>query len=63
MPAHLAILYNVGKTSINRILRYNKPERACPNRTGLAYKLNNAQVNWIIKYFSKTYKQRTLNWV
>jgi len=63
MPAHLAVLYNVGVSTINRVLRYDAPERPRPNRTGLAYKLNDAYVNWIIEYLSETYRQRTLNWV
>jgi hypothetical protein len=63
MPSHLAVLYGIGESSINRVLRYNKPERSRPNRTSPAYKLNDAQVNWIIEYLSETYRQRTLNWV
>jgi transposase len=61
VPSHLAILYNVGESSIYRVLRYNQVERARPTRTGKPYLLNNAQVNWIIEYLSETYKQRTLN--
>jgi hypothetical protein len=63
MPAHLAILYKVGESTINRVLRYDAPKRARLNRTGPAYKLNDTYVNWIIEYLSETYKQRTLNWV
>jgi hypothetical protein len=63
MPSHLAVLYNVRESSINRILRYDQPERARPGRTGPAYKLNDAQVNWIIEYLSEIYQRRVLNWV
>ena len=28
MPSHLAVLYNVGESSIYRVLNYNQPERA-----------------------------------
>jgi hypothetical protein len=45
MPAHLAILYKVGESTINRVLQYDTLKRARPNRTGLAYKLNNTYVN------------------
>jgi hypothetical protein len=45
MPAHLAVLYRVGESTINRVLRYDAPERVRPNRTGLAYKLNDVYVN------------------
>ena len=55
MPAHLAVLYNIRESSINRVLRYDKPERARPTRTGATRKLNDAQVNWIIEYLSETY--------
>jgi hypothetical protein len=63
MPSHLAVLYHVGESSINRVLRYDAPERARPTRTGPVYKLNDTLVNWIIEYLSETYRQRTINWV
>lgn len=56
MPSHLAVLYHVRESLINRVLRYDEPERVWPGRTGLAYKLNDMQVNWIIEYLSKTYR-------
>jgi hypothetical protein len=61
MLAYLAVLYNIGGLLINCVLRYNKLKQARPHRTNLTYKLNNTQINWIIEYFSKTYKQRVLN--
>jgi hypothetical protein len=63
MPSHLAILYNINESSINRILRYDEPERIRPNRTGRPRLLNDKQVNWIIEYLSETYRQRVLNWI
>jgi hypothetical protein len=49
MPLHLATLYNVGKSTINRVLRYDQTTRDRPTRTGRPHLLNDAQVNWIIK--------------
>ena len=63
MPAHLSALYNVGESTINRVLRYDQTTRERPTRTGRPYLLNDAQVNWIIEWLSETYRQRTLNWV
>jgi hypothetical protein len=61
MPLYLLILYNVGESTINRVLCYDQITRNRPTRTGRPYLLNDAQVNWIIKWLNKTYKQRTLN--
>jgi transposase len=63
MPSHLSVLYNVGESTINRILRYDQITRARPTCTGRPHLLNNVQVNWIIEWLSETYRQRTLNWV
>jgi hypothetical protein len=63
MPSHLAVLYNVGESSIYRVLHYDQPECARPNRTSRPHLLNNAQVNWIIEWLSEMYRQRTLDWV
>ena len=54
-PSHLSALYNIGISSINRILRYDQPERARLTQTRAYPKLNDAQVNSIIKYLSETY--------
>jgi transposase len=62
MPSHLSVLYNVGESTINRVLRYDQTTRDRPTRTSRPHLLNNAQVNWIIKWLSETYRQRTLNW-
>jgi hypothetical protein len=45
MPAHIVIIYRVKESSINYVLRYDQPERACPNRTSRPKLLNNAQVD------------------
>ena len=59
---HLSTLYNVGESTINRVLRYDQTTRERPTRTGRPHLLNDAQVNWIIEWLSETYRQRTLNW-
>jgi hypothetical protein len=41
MPAYITIIYKVGESSINRVLYYNQPERACLNRTNRLKLLNN----------------------
>jgi transposase len=63
IPAHLAVLYNVGESTINRVLRYDQITRERPTRTGRPHLLNDVQINWIIEWLSETYRQRTLNWV
>ena len=45
MPAHLSALYNVGESTINRVLRYDQTTRERPTRTGRPHLLNDAQVN------------------
>jgi hypothetical protein len=45
MPSHLAVLYNVSESIINRVLRYDQITRARPTRTSRPHLLNNAQVN------------------
>jgi hypothetical protein len=49
MPLHLIMLYNVGKSTINRVLRYDQITRNRPTRINRPHLLNNTQVNWIIK--------------
>jgi transposase len=41
--------YQLGKSTINRILSYERPERARPSQTGRPRQLINARVNKIIK--------------
>jgi hypothetical protein len=42
MPLHLSTLYNVGESTINRVLRYDQTTRNRPTRTGRPYLLNDA---------------------
>ena len=61
-PETLATRYDLGVSTINRILRYDQPERTRPIRTGPAFKLNDQQVNDIIEYLSDSYANRILSW-
>jgi len=63
MPVYLSVLYNVGESTINRVLRYDQTTRERSTCTGRPYLLNDAQVNWITEWLSEIYRQRTLNWV
>jgi transposase len=63
MPAHLVVLYYIGESIINCVLRYNQITGIYPHYIGRPYLLNNMQVNWIIEWLSETYRQRTLDWV
>jgi hypothetical protein len=45
MPAHLTVLYYIGKSIINYILRYNQITYIRPNYIGRPYLLNDIQVN------------------
>jgi len=42
MPSHLSIFYNVGKSTINQVLRYDETTRNRPTRTGRPHLLNDA---------------------
>ena len=54
--------YHLGRTTINRILSYDKPERARPTRTGAPEKLTDLQVDSIIEYCSEKWENRCLDW-
>jgi len=54
--------YQLGKSTINRILSYEHPERARPSRTGRPRQLTDARVDEIIEYLSETYENRCLDW-
>jgi hypothetical protein len=45
IPAHIAIIYRVGESNINHVLRYDQPERARLNHTSRPKLLNNAQID------------------
>ncbi len=49
MPLHLVTLYNVGKSTINRVLHYDQITRNRLTRINRPHLLNDAQVNWIIE--------------
>jgi transposase len=53
--------YRLGKSTINRILSYEHPERARPTRTGRPSQLTDSRVNTIIEYLSETYENRSLD--
>ena len=61
-PETLAARYDLGVSTINRILRYDKPERARPSRKGKPFLLDDTAVNSIIEYLSDSYHNRTLDW-
>jgi hypothetical protein len=42
MPLYLSTLYNVGESTINRVLRYDQTTRNRPTRTGKPHLLNDA---------------------
>ena len=48
--------------TINQILEYEAPEQKRLYRVGKPKKLSNAQVDVIIKYCSKNYDQRCLDY-
>ena len=62
-PKTLAARYKLGVSTINRILRYDQPERVRLNQQGKPFLLNDTTVNSIIEYLSDSYHNRTLDWV
>jgi hypothetical protein len=54
--------YKLGDMTINRILAYEKPERARKGRKGRPQKISDAQIDIVIKYLSESYANRCLNW-
>jgi hypothetical protein len=61
-PSQLAHTYRTGRSTINRILKYDAPERARPTWTGRPRLLNQQQVYDIIDYISFSYKHRCLDY-
>jgi transposase len=59
----LAKVYKTGRSTINRILKYDAPERARPTRTGRPRFLNHQHVLDIIEYISSSWEGRCLNYV
>jgi hypothetical protein len=62
-PSQLAHTYRTGRSTINRILKYDAPERARPTQTGRPRLLNQQQVYDIIDYISFSYKHRCLDYL
>ena len=54
--------YKLGYTTICRVLKYDKAERARPSRTGQPQLLTDARVDEIIEYLSDTWDNRCLDW-
>ena len=54
--------YKLGYILICRILKYDRPERARPTRTGRPQVLTDTQVNEIIEYLSESWDNRCLDW-
>jgi len=59
----LATRYRLGRTTIERILDYDAPERTQITRTGRPTKLSDKQVDEIIEYASKSWDHRVLDYV
>jgi hypothetical protein len=62
-PSQLAHTYRTGRSTINRILEYDAPERARLTRTGRPRLLNQQQVYDIIDYISFSYQHRCLDYL
>ena len=54
--------YKLGNSTIRRILAYDTPERARPNRRGPAQKLTDARVDEIIEYCSENWEHRIVKY-
>jgi hypothetical protein len=53
--------YELGRSTIEKILRYDAPERTRMTRTGRPSLLTDLQVDEIIEYTSETYEHRILD--
>jgi tRNA splicing ligase len=58
----IAVRYELGESSIRRILSYDYLERKRRNRTGPTFLLLNAQVNNIIEYCSESWEHRIIKY-
>ena len=54
--------YRLGKSTINRVLSYDKPERSRAGRTGRPTILSDLRVNEIIEYLSESWDSRILKY-
>ncbi len=54
--------YELGRSTIHRILGYDVTTRARPSRTGRPPKLSDARVNEIIEYCSENWEHRIMDY-
>ena len=60
--SQLETRYELGNSSIRRILTYDYPERVRPNRTGPTFKLSDRRVDEIIQYCSESWEHRIIKY-
>jgi hypothetical protein len=58
----LSLRYNLGDTTIRRILDYKAPERTRPTRKGRKQLLTNKRLDEVIEYCSKKWVNRILKY-
>jgi transposase len=58
----LAKRYELGESTIRRVLNYEAPERARPTRTGRKQLLTDKRLNKVIKYCSEKWANRILKY-
>ena len=58
----LATRYDLGESTICRVLQYDKPERTRPGRVGPKQKLTDAKMDEIIEYCAENWEQRIMNY-
>src|SRR6185437_4308903 len=54
--------YNLGESTIRRILTYDKPERARPGRVGPAMILTDVKMDEIIEYCAESWENRIMDY-
>ena len=54
--------YRLGKSTINRVLSYDQPERSRAGRTGRPTILSDSRVDEIIEYLSESWNTRILKY-
>jgi hypothetical protein len=63
VPVELLMMrYKLGRSTINKVLEYDKPERERITRTGRPSLLTDRQVDEIIEYTSETWDHRVLDY-
>ncbi|RFU27462.1 hypothetical protein B7463_g8873, partial [Scytalidium lignicola] len=61
-PSQLAKVYRIGRSTVNRILKYGAPERIRPTRIGKPRLLTQQAVLDIINYICLSYEHRCLDY-